>query len=97
MNIRPMDDRVIVQAVLPETKSKGGIALVAELDKQVPLRGKIVAVGPGRRAKDGTVVPLDVNVGDIAIFEQNVACEITVDGEKMIVVRESDILVVLSK
>jgi chaperonin GroES len=97
MSIRPIDDRVIIKAEEAATVSKGGVVLVAAVDKQVPVRGKILACGRGKRMKDGTIQPLDVKVGDIAVFEQSAGNEITIQGEKLIVVREADILAVIEK
>jgi chaperonin GroES len=95
MKIRPMDDRVIVKAEVPTTTSKGGIVLASLIDKETTVRGKIVAVGPGVRSKNGDVRPLDVQVGEVAVFVKTAGTEVTDGGEKYLVVREADILFVL--
>lgn len=95
MKVRPMDDRVIVQAIEKAESSKGGIALVTEVDKTTVVHGVILSVGPGKRLEDG-VQALDVKVGDIAVFETSVGNPITVDGKALIVVKEGDILAVIT-
>ena len=97
MKLRPIEDRVIVKVKEVANVSKGGIALVAAVDKVQPLRGKILAVGEGKRRDDGSLQPMDVQVGDTAVFEQSLGHEITEAGEKLYVVREADILAVITE
>lgn len=100
MKVRPVDDRVIVKPEAVTEISKGGIALVAALDKTeaaTVTKGKIIAVGPGERLEDGKVRTLDVSIGDIAIFQTSLGNPITVDGEALVVVKEGDILAVITK
>lgn len=96
MKVRPMDDRVIVKAIEKAEVSKGGIALVTEVDKTTVVHGVVLSVGPGRRNEDGTVGELDVKVGDVAVFETSVGNPITIDGKALIVVKEGDILAVIT-
>ena len=94
MKIRPLQDRVIVKRVAEEEKSKGGI-IIPDTAKEKPQEGKVVAVGKGKVAEDGTVRPLDVKVGDRILFGKYSGTEIKIDGEEHLILREDDILGVL--
>ena len=94
MKIRPLQDRVIVKRVAEEEKSKGGIIL-PDTAKEKPQEGKVVAVGKGKVAEDGTVRPLDVKAGDRILFGKYSGTEIKIDGEEHLILREDDILGVL--
>jgi chaperonin GroES len=94
MKIRPLQDRVIVQRVKEEEKTKGGI-IIPDTAKEKPQEGKIVAVGKGKVNDDGKLMPLDVKVGDRILFGKYSGSEITLDGEEMLIMREDDILGVL--
>ena len=96
MKIRPLQDRVIVQRVKEEEKTKGGI-IIPDTAKEKPQEGKILAVGKGKVNDDGKLTPLDVKVGDRILFGKYSGSEITLDGEEMLIMREDDILGVLEK
>jgi len=91
MNLRPLDDRVVVQAMEPEEKTAGGIVL-PDTAQEKPQRGKVVAVGPGKLLDSGTRGELSVSVGDEVIFGKYGGTEIEVDGQEVKILRESDIL-----
>ena len=94
MKIRPLQDRVIVQRVQEEERTKGGI-IIPDTAKEKPQEGKIVAVGKGKANDDGKVTPLDVKVGDRILFGKYSGTEIKIDGEDVLIMREDDILGVL--
>ena len=94
MNLRPLQDRIIVKRVEEETKTAGGL-FIPETAKEKPQRGKIVAVGNGKKTEDGKVLPLDVKVGDTVLFGKYAGTEIKVDGDDFLMMREDDILAVV--
>ena len=95
MKIRPLQDRVLVKRLEDEVeKTKGGI-IIPDTAKEKPQQGKVIAVGKGKKNEDGTVVPLDVKVGDRILFGKYAGSEIKVDGEEHLIMREEDILGVL--
>ncbi len=94
MKIRPLQDRVIVQRVEEEEKTKGGI-IIPDTAKEKPQEGKIVAVGKGKVGDDGKVHPLDVKVGDRILFGKYSGTEVKLSGEDYLIMREDDILGVL--
>jgi chaperonin GroES len=94
MNLRPLQDRIIVKRVEEETKTAGGL-FIPETAKEKPQRGKIVAVGNGKKTEDGKVLPLDVKVGDTVLFGKYAGTEINVDGDDLLMMREDDILAVV--
>jgi chaperonin GroES len=96
MNFRPLHDRVLVRRVKEEEKTKGGI-IIPDTAKEKPQEGKVIAVGTGVRAEDGKVTPLDVKAGDKILFGKWSGTEVTIDGEELIIMKESDILGVISK
>ena len=96
MSFRPLHDRVLVKRVKEEEKTKGGI-IIPDTAKEKPQEGKIVAVGTGTRGDDGKVTPLDVKPGDKVLFGKWSGSEVTVDGEELISMKESDILGVIVK
>jgi chaperonin GroES len=91
MSFRPLHDRVLVRRVKEEEKSKGGI-IIPDTVKEKPQEGKIVAVGSGSRGEDGKVTPLDVKAGDRILFGKWSGTEVTIDGEELLIMKESDIL-----
>src|SRR5512147_472904 len=91
MKIRPLQDRVIVQRVQEEEKTKGGI-IIPDTAKEKPQQGKIIAVGKGKVNDDGKVTPLDVKVGDTILFGKYSGSEIKLNGEEHLIMREEDIL-----
>lgn len=94
MNLRPLQDRIIVKRVEEETKTAGGL-FIPETAKEKPQRGEIVAVGNGKKTEDGKVLPLDVKVGDIVLFGKYAGTEIKVDGDEYLMMREDDLLAVV--
>jgi chaperonin GroES len=94
MNLRPLQDRIIVKRVEEETKTAGGL-FIPETAKEKPQRGEIVATGNGKKTEDGKVLPLDVKVGDIVLFGKYAGTEIKVDGDDFLMMREDDILAVV--
>ena len=96
MSFRPLHDRVLVRRVKEEEKSKGGI-IIPDTVKEKPQEGKIVAVGSGSRGEDGKVTPLDVKAGDRILFGKWSGTEVTIDGEELIIMKESDILGIVEK
>jgi chaperonin GroES len=91
MNFRPLHDRVAVKRVAEEGKTKGGI-IIPDTAKEKPMEGEIVAVGPGARDEKGTLVPLDVKNGDRILFGKWSGTEIKLDGEELLIMKESDIM-----
>jgi chaperonin GroES len=94
MKIRPLHDRVIVQRIKEEEKTKGGI-IIPDTAKEKPQEGKVIAVGPGKVLENGTKVTLDVKVGDKILFGKYSGTEIKVEGEELLMMREDDILGVI--
>ena len=96
MGFKPLHDRVVVSRFSEETKTAGGIIL-PDTAQEKPSEGVVVATGGGARSDDGTVTPLDVKKGDHVLFGKFGGTEITVDGEELMILRESDILGVIEK
>ena len=95
MHFRPLHDRVVVRRIEAEEKSSGGI-IIPDTAKEKPQEGEVVAVGPGARAEDGTVTAPDVRVGDRVLFGKWSGTEVKVDGEELLIMKESDILGVIA-
>ncbi|MGA9600611.1 MAG: co-chaperone GroES [Methylocystis sp.] len=91
MAFRPLHDRVVVKRLEGEEKTKGGI-IIPDSAKEKPQEGKIVAVGPGARDESGKLVPLDVKAGDRILFGKWSGTEVKIDGEDLLIMKESDIL-----
>ncbi|MCL2726488.1 MAG: co-chaperone GroES [Polyangiaceae bacterium] len=96
MNIRPLQDRVILKRVKEEEKTKGGI-IIPDTAKEKPIEGEVVAVGNGKVLEDGSVKKLEVKVGDRVLFGKYSGTEVKIDGDERLIVREDDILAVLEK
>jgi chaperonin GroES len=94
MKFRPLGDRVLVRRVEEENKTKGGI-IIPDTAKEKPQEGEVVAVGPGARDDDGKQVALDVKPGDRILFGKWSGTEVKLDGEELLIMKESDILGVL--
>ena len=94
MQFRPLGDRVLVRRVEEEAKTKGGI-IIPDTAKEKPQEGEVIAVGPGGRDEDGKATPLDVKVGDRILFGKWSGTEVKIDGEDLIIMKESDILGVI--
>ncbi|MBI5496309.1 MAG: co-chaperone GroES [Deltaproteobacteria bacterium] len=95
MKIRPLQDRVLVKRITEEDKTKGGI-IIPDTAKEKPQQAKVVAVGNGKILENGTVRPLDVKAGDTILFGKYSGSEVKIDGEEHLILREEDILGVLS-
>ena len=95
MTFRPLHDRVLVRRVEAEEKTAGGI-IIPDSAKEKPAEGEIVAVGTGSRAENGTITPLDVKVGDRVLFGKWSGTEVKVSGEDLLIMKESDILGIVS-
>ena len=96
MKIRPLHDRILVKRLDEETKTSGGL-FIPDSAKEKPIQAKIVAVGAGKRDKDGKVIALDVKAGDKVLFSKYSGTEVKIDGEERLIVREDDILGVIEK
>jgi chaperonin GroES len=96
MAFRPLGDRVLIKRVEEEAKTKGGI-IIPDTAKEKPQEGEVVAVGPGARDDSGKVQPLDVKAGDRILFGKWSGTEVKLDGEDLLIMKESDILGVLEK
>jgi chaperonin GroES len=94
MAIRPLHDRVLIQRVAEEQKTKGGI-IIPDTAKEKPADGKVIAVGTGRVLEDGKIRALDVKKGDRVLFGKYSGTEVKVDGEELIIMREDDILCII--
>ena len=94
MGFRPLHDRVLIRRVEAEEKSAGGI-IIPDTAKEKPMEGEVVAVGPGARDESGKVQALDVKVGDRVLFGKWSGTEVKLDGEDLLIMKESDILGVL--
>ena len=91
MNIRPLHDRVLVRRVEEEQKTAGGI-IIPDTAKEKPMQGEVISAGAGARGEDGKVQPLDVKAGDRILFGKWSGTEVKVDGEELLIMRESDIM-----
>ncbi len=94
MKIRPLHDRVLLKRLDEETKTASGL-FIPDSAKEKPIQAKVVAVGAGKRDKDGKIVPLDVKAGDRVLFSKYSGSEVKIDGEEHLIMREEDILAVL--
>ena len=94
MKFRPLHDRVVVRRVNADEKTAGGI-IIPDTAKEKPSQGEVVAVGPGARDENGQIVALDVQAGDTVLFGKWSGTEVTIDGEELLIMKESDIMGVL--
>ncbi len=94
MKFRPLHDRVVVKRIEQEEKTRGGI-IIPDTAKEKPQEGEVVAVGPGGRNEKGEIVPLDVKAGDRVLFGKWSGTEVKIDGEDLLIMKESDLLGVL--
>lgn len=91
MNFRPLHDRVLVQRVEQDVKTAGGI-IIPDSAQEKPMEGKVVAAGSGHKAEDGSVTALDVKAGDNVLFGKWSGTEVKIDGDDLLIMKESDIL-----
>jgi chaperonin GroES len=96
MSFRPLHDRVAVKRVAQDEKTAGGI-IIPDTAQEKPQEGSIVAVGPGMRGEDGTIHALDVKAGDRVLFGKWSGTEVKIDGEELMIMKESDIMGVLER
>jgi chaperonin GroES len=94
MKFRPLHDRVLVRRVEQDERTKGGI-IIPDTAKEKPMEGEVLAVGPGARDENGKVQPLEVKAGDRILFGKWSGTEVKLDGEELIIMKESDIMGVL--
>ncbi|MFP4349035.1 MAG: co-chaperone GroES [Desulfococcaceae bacterium] len=91
MKLRPLQDRILVQRVEEESKTKGGI-IIPDTAKEKPAEGKVVAVGTGKTGEDGNKIPLEIKEGDRVLFGKYSGTEVKVEGEDYLIMREDDVL-----
>ena len=96
MAFRPLGDRVLVRRVEEEEKTRGGI-IIPDTAKEKPQEGEVIAVGPGGRDEAGKLIPIDLKTGDRVLFGKWSGTEVKIDGEDLLIMKESDILGVLDK
>jgi chaperonin GroES len=94
MEFRPLHDRIVVRRIEPEERTAGGI-IIPDTAKEKPQQGEVIAVGPGRFEKDKRV-PMDVKVGDKVLYGKYSGTEVTIEGEQYLILRESDVLAIVS-
>jgi len=91
VTFRPLQDRVLVRRIEEEEKSRGGI-IIPDTAREKPMEGEVLAAGPGARGEDGKLHPLDVKIGDRVLFGKWSGTEIKIDGEDLVIMKESDIM-----
>ncbi|MDA1089925.1 MAG: co-chaperone GroES [Proteobacteria bacterium] len=96
MKFKPLHDRVLVKRVDQDTKTKGGI-IIPDTVQEKPMEGEVIAVGSGVRTEDGKVTPLDVKAGDKILFGKWSGTEVTIDGDDLIIIKEADIMGIITK
>ncbi len=94
MSLRPLHDRLIVQRLEEDQVTKGGI-IIPDSAKEKPQRGKVIAVGKGKVAEDGSIRPVDVKAGDVVLFGKYAGTEVKIENEERLIIREDDILAVI--
>jgi len=94
MKFRPLHDRVVVRRVEEDTKTAGGI-IIPDTAQEKPMQGEVIAVGPGARDEAGKLQPLDVKAGDLVLFGKWSGTEVKIDGQELLIMKESDIMGVL--
>jgi chaperonin GroES len=96
MKIHPLADRIVVKPAVAEEKTKGGL-FVPDTAKEKPVWGEVIAAGPGRTTDEGKKIPMEVKVGDKVLYGKYSGTEVTVDGEELLIMRESDIFAIMPK
>jgi chaperonin GroES len=92
MNLRPLQDRIIVERIEEVTKTAGGIIIPDSVTKEKPQEGKVIAAGKGKTTEDGKLLPMDVKVGDRVLFGKYAGSEVKIEGKEYLIMREDDIL-----
>jgi chaperonin GroES len=96
VKFRPLHDRVLVRRVESDERTKGGI-IIPDTAKEKPMEGEVIAVGSGTRAENGTLTPLDVKAGDRVLFGKWSGTEVKIDGEELLIMKESDIMGIIEQ
>ena len=96
MNLKPLADSVVVRPSVAEERTKGGI-IVPDTAKEKPVWGELIAVGPGKVSDEGKLIALEVKVGDRVLYGKYSGTEVTIDGEELLIMRESDIFAIMPK
>jgi chaperonin GroES len=96
MKFRPLHDRIVVKRIEAEEKSAGGI-IIPDTAKEKPSQGEVIAVGPGGRDESGKLIPIDIKEGDRVLFGKWSGTEVKIDGEELLIMKESDIMGVLDE
>jgi chaperonin GroES len=96
MKFRPLHDRVVIKRIDAEGKSAGGI-IIPDTAKEKPSQGEVIAVGPGGRDENGKLIPIDIQVGDRVLFGKWSGTEVKIDGQELLIMKESDIMGVLDE
>ena len=96
MQFRPLHDRVVIRRIEAEERTKGGI-IIPDTAKEKPQEGEVIAVGPGARDENGQIQPLDVKVGDRILFGKWSGTEVRIDGQELLIMKESDIMGVIEQ
>jgi len=91
MKLKPLHDRVVIRRLEEDEKTAGGI-IIPDTAKEKPMRGEVLAAGPGARGENGKLVPLDVRVGDIVLFGKWSGTEVKLDGEELVIMKEADLM-----
>ena len=94
MKVKPLHDRILVERIEEEEKTPGGI-IIPDTAKEKPSRGKVVAVGTGRKTDDGKVIPLEVKVGDKILFGKYAGTEIKIEGKEYLMMREDEVFAII--
>jgi chaperonin GroES len=95
MKLKPLGDRVILEPLTEEKKSKGGIILPETIDKERPEKGRVIAVGAGKIDENGKRIPMNVKKGDVVLFTKYGPNEVKIDGKEYLIAKEEDILAIL--
>ncbi|MGF1505068.1 MAG: co-chaperone GroES [Chloroflexi bacterium] len=96
MNLKPLGDRVVIEPVEQEERTQSGL-YIPETAKEKPQQGKIIAVGPGRRDEDGERIDMDVEVGQTVLYAKYAGTEFKIDGNKLLILKETDILAIVEQ
>ncbi|MGY3238407.1 chaperonin GroES [Bradyrhizobium sp. USDA 4472] len=96
MNFRPLHDRVVLKRIDADEKTAGGI-IIPDTAKEKPSQGKVIAVGPGGRDESGKLIPIDIEVGDRVLFGKWAGTEVKIDGQDLLIMKESDVMGVLTE
>jgi chaperonin GroES len=94
MNFRPLHDRLVLRRIEEDTKTKGGI-IIPDTAQEKPMQGEVIAVGPGGRDESGKLIPIDLRPGDTVLFGKWSGTEVKIEGEELLIMKESDIMGVI--